>query len=453
MIAKTKEQIKVIAWSKKLNPISEKKIDWSIKDQLTHLVYLQKHLQSCFTCGHKWKSDDINNIVCPSCGVKLTIPTFKNYNYEGGKQKEVTIVDKTWSHLQESYTAVMEVHHGYQVFRHLYIHCYMRRYCPRVVSVHEVAQDWISPEGKHTIVAHELNSGMYGSGPTWRFMDHKGIALEMEIKTNKSKYFINSDIVPRGQMTDIFRRTKDLKIDLPWITRSLIYSDYRLEAMLKSGYVRLLKSFIGTYSDIDKKGIAYYWPAIKICQRNKYNMDEMYHMWKEHVIDLVNDKKDIRNAHYVCPPDLRAAHQVYINRREKENKRRSVQALLDRVDELNKEYSKHVERFKDLVIQGDGFTIKPILDVFDMYQEGEKLHHCVFTSHYYYKTDSLILSARTENERLETIQVDIKKMTLVQVHGLMNKNSEKHNDIVVAINNHLPVIRKMVKQRRLSQSA
>ena len=38
-------------------------------------------------------------------------------------------------------------------------------------------------------------------------------------------------------------------------------------------------------------------------------------------------------------------------------------------------------------------------------QEGEAMHHCVFTNEYYLKADSLILSATIDGKRIETIEV------------------------------------------------
>ena len=35
-------------------------------------------------------------------------------------------------------------------------------------------------------------------------------------------------------------------------------------------------------------------------------------------------------------------------------------------------------------------------------QEGEAMHHCVFTNEYYRRDDSLILSASIDGQRLET---------------------------------------------------
>ena len=45
------------------------------------------------------------------------------------------------------------------------------------------------------------------------------------------------------------------------------------------------------------------------------------------------------------------------------------------------------------------------------------MHHCVFTNEYYLKADSLILSATIDGKRIETIEVSLKRMEVVQSRG------------------------------------
>mgnify|MGYP000296788918 FL=1 len=51
------------------------------------------------------------------------------------------------------------------------------------------------------------------------------------------------------------------------------------------------------------------------------------------------------------------------------------------------------------------------------------MHHCVFTNEYYLKADSLILSATIDGKRIETIEVSLKRMEVVQSRGVCNKNT------------------------------
>ena len=47
-------------------------------------------------------------------------------------------------------------------------------------------------------------------------------------------------------------------------------------------------------------------------------------------------------------------------------------------------------------------------------EEGVSMHHCVFSNAYYFKEDSLILSATIEGKRIETIEVSLRTLEGVQ---------------------------------------
>lgn len=65
-------------------------------------------------------------------------------------------------------------------------------------------------------------------------------------------------------------------------------------------------------------------------------------------------------------------------------------------------------------------------------------HHCVGS--YSTKEDSLILSATIDGKRIETIEVSISKLKVIQCRGLCNKNTEHHNQILSLVNNNMPLI-------------
>jgi hypothetical protein len=70
------------------------------------------------------------------------------------------------------------------------------------------------------------------------------------------------------------------------------------------------------------------------------------------------------------------------------------------------------------------------------------MHHCVFSAAYYKRKDSLILSARStdDNSRLETIEVDLQSLQVVQSRALCNGRTALHDDIVKAVNDAMPQI-------------
>ena len=73
------------------------------------------------------------------------------------------------------------------------------------------------------------------------------------------------------------------------------------------------------------------------------------------------------------------------------------------------------------------------------------MHHCVATNGYYKRRDSLILSAKDKDgNRLETIEVSLKTMMVVQCFGKFNKTTEWHNDILDVMNKNMNKIAECV---------
>ena len=66
--------------------------------------------------------------------------------------------------------------------------------------------------------------------------------------------------------------------------------------------------------------------------------------------------------------------------------------------------------------------IRVLESVQEYIEEGQALHHCVFTNEYHLKEKSLILSASIAGKRIETIEVSLETMEVLQCRGLMNQN-------------------------------
>ena len=54
----------------------------------------------------------------------------------------------------------------------------------------------------------------------------------------------------------------------------------------------------------------------------------------------------------------------------------------------------------------------------------------MFGSGYYKKADTLILSARLGDEIIETVEVDLRTLEVVQCHGKHNQDTEYHERII-----------------------
>ena len=75
---------------------------------------------------------------------------------------------------------------------------------------------------------------------------------------------------------------------------------------------------------------------------------------------------------------------------------------------------------------------------------GKSMHHCVGTNGYYKKADSLILSATIDGKRIETVEVSLSQLKVIQSRGVCNKQTEYHDKIVRLVNDNMPLIQKRI---------
>ena len=58
------------------------------------------------------------------------------------------------------------------------------------------------------------------------------------------------------------------------------------------------------------------------------------------------------------------------------------------------------------------------------------MHHCVFRNAYYLKENSLILSATIDGRRIETIELALDTLEVIQSRGVQNKPTDYHERII-----------------------
>ena len=217
------------------------------------------------------------------------------------------------------------------------------------------------------------------------------------------------------------------------------YLEDRAETLYKTGQHALLRRLYSV-------GLAASdYASAKICIRNNYIVDDAG-MWIDYLDLLQYFHKDTRNAHYVCPSNLRAEHDRLMNRKRKieREKRKREDALKIQADE--EMYSKHKSRFFGICFGDDDILISVITSVADIYAEGEAMHHCVYTNGCYKKPDSLILSARDRitDHRIETIEVNLKTLSVEQSRGVCNESTIHHKRIIELVNNNIHLIKKAI---------
>lgn len=89
-------------------------------------------------------------------------------------------------------------------------------------------------------------------------------------------------------------------------------------------------------------------------------------------------------------------------------------------------------------------AVRVLESVKEIIMEGKAMHHCVGTNEYYKKADSLILSATIDGKHIETVEVSLSKLRVIQSRGVCNKQTEYHDKIVRLVNDNMPLIQQRI---------
>lgn len=153
---------------------------------------------------------------------------------------------------------------------------------------------------------------------------------------------------------------------------------------------------------------------------------------------------DIRSPHYLCPKNFRKAHSETSARVQKIKEQIRERERREKAKKDEKKLQERVAPYKDLCLQGFGLEIRPLTTVDEFFAEGKAMHHCV--AGYYDKEGILILSARMNGERVETIELRISDWSVIQSRGLQNKATSHHSDILQLMKQSIPTFKKMKKE-------
>ena len=170
-------------------------------------------------------------------------------------------------------------------------------------------------------------------------------------------------------------------------------------------------------------------------------------MWFDYLNLLERYHKDLRNAYYVCPKNLKKAHDLYVAKKrrdeEKARREREIQHLLELKDAAQK-YIEEKSKFFDLKLSDGIIVVVPLKNIEEFKQEGDIMHHCVFANEYFKKKDALILSARIGKKHIETIEINLTTLSIVQSRGACNQNTEYHDRIIGLVKKNINLIRQKI---------
>ena len=202
-----------------------------------------------------------------------------------------------------------------------------------------------------------------------------------------------------------------------------------IETLFKAKQYQLVEYILTDDYGYNYKKLKDNWNTVKICLRNKYIINNPNDYF-DHLKLLNEFGKDTLNAHYVCPKDFKAEHQIYIKKEQKRIREKKFKELIDKINQDNIKYVKNKKRFFNLELSTGELKIMPIKSVKQLYEESSKLSHCAFINSYHTKENSLLLSAQYNGKLVETIEYDIKTYSVIQARGLENKASKYHTQIL-----------------------
>lgn len=432
MKPRTKLQIRVVELSNRLPPITKNQEKWAYNECLPHLGYANKTSAFCLDCGKPFGIELINRkrAECPHCHTQLKIERTRKTTHKG-----------------INYFAITHIVEEFQVVQNFEIIAYYKKGKPIHHFIHAILEDWILPNKKVTKIGllHTCNNWCDVWSNSWQIREESKWGYFDKYDVYARKYHPDSVIKPEYLRYGIDKNLSGLSF-LEAI--KIVPVESKAETLLKAKRYNILGKFSGDRNDVYR-----FWPSIKIVLRNKYRINDAS-MWFDYLELLHYFAKDLHNAKYVCPANLKKEHDILMRRkreiqRREEEQRRMIADEKRKQDAIKekRQFKRRIKKFLGLQFTSDNITVKVLESVEEFKKEGDILHHCVFTNAYYGKEESLILSARINGVPIETIEVNLDKMKIEQSRGLKNNPSKYNKKIVDLVKKGLPEIRKIILQK------
>ena len=434
----TKSQKRVAELMVQLPLISQEAKDYA-KTNFAFRAAAYKKTRYCLECGTQWKTDEsiltsqIIGLVCPNHDCR-------------SKGAELALYDHNGDITTELYTSVIDCFKEYQLVRLLHTTKSTKKRKAAEFNHKEVAQYWIRTTDGKIEVASKNSSSSYYTNYRW----HSG---PIEIRRNnlfKSKYGTHNYLLPldnqypKEKIHPIVKRNGYLKDNSKVHPVRVFYAllNYNFsETLFKLKQYNLFDSFC--ISDFSNR----YQSEVITCVKNNYIVKDTT-LWQD-TIDLMRYfNKDLKNPKYCCPENLKATHDSLMNKKRKRILEEKKENLKSKMASEQKEYSKRIFKYRNISFSTGEIKIEVLKKVSDFYVQGEELGHCLFTNEYYKKKDSLILSAKINNNVIENIEVNLKTFTIEQSRGKFNQHSKYNEEIVQCVKDNMHLIIQASKPKR-----
>ena len=411
----------VLAESQRLRPITKTQSKWAFHECIGHFAYrLPKGHTTCMDCGHRWIMEKpAQTCTCPHCGARL--------------QVEETYGRKLQ---QKQYFTILTTCGTYQVLRMFLIVVGMEKGCKAKYETIEIGQYWWNEQGRKIVIAVQRILGHYVD--TFSFYSPMAVRNDNEAY----RYVACAPIYPKFKVTDTLRRNgfkDDFHKIAPIALIPALLTDSRAETLIKAGRIDHLRYFLN-----NTRAFEAYWQSYKIAVRNGYEIKDIS-LWCDYVDMLRRLGKDVHSPKYLCAKDLKAEHDRIEDKIRRQREKEEIERKWQKAIEDEKRFQELKSKFFGIHFTDGTIQVRVLESVQEHLEEGAAMHHCVFSNRYYLREDSLILSATIEGRRIETIEVSLQTLKVVQSRGVCNKNTEYHEQIVNLVNANSKLIRQRMR--------
>lgn len=417
MRPRTKLQKQVAGLFPKMRPLTEAQRKWADEKCFGNMGYLCGHKVWCERCGHVFGIDNpthsqIIGEVCPECGRELKVE-----------------LSRCRKKRRDSSFSIITTCKGFQVLRFFEATMHARKGVPAEVYLNELFQNWIAPDGRDVVVGRSLESVNYDLRFTYSPFEVRESSHPEAYAKEGIYLYPRMSIIPelrlRGWVPDWKGRTvthyRFMKVLLTYP---------KVETLIKAGQYTLAENAV-QYGIPDN-----IWPSVRICIRRGYIVKDAG-TWRDMVYILIRLGKDVRNHIYVCPENLKESHDKWDAKLKEIEARKEREARLRDLAEKDSAYKARMGSVLGMTLSDGNLTIRPLHSVTEFYDEGEAMHHCVYSAGYYKRPHCLIMTARVDGNRAETVEIDTKIGIVKQSRGPCNKNTEWHDTIVTLVNREM----------------
>lgn len=443
MKPRTKHEKHVVELAAKLPALTPSQVSYLREKCYKHQAVKRCGKYYCLDCGAEWPAstkeaqlvDAVCGVECPECGHHLQVEVTRKRKWSVGSSFQMVTVAGDCQVLR-----LFEVNKSIEVGK------------PAYYWEMEAVQIFIKQDKPEVVLARPINMNCYNNSFAYtKEISIKQTGCRYYSYTKNIYYETGAVVYPRRKVLPVLKRNGYSKklYNLP--TYDVIHAllnNPKFETLVKAGRYDIINGM--SLGNVSK-----WWPQVKMLIRHDYHPADVS-MWKD-TLDMANDfHLDTHSPKYVLPDDLTAVHDKLVEmvqakrRREEEERQRREEERrrLQRIENVkyNQEYIKFQGKLLGVCIVVGDITIKPLQNYAEFVAEGKAMHHCVET--YWKHRDCLILSARSGDKRLATIELNRRDFSVVQCRAVCNGKPERYDEILSILTDHKKDFIKAVSSAR-----